>query len=46
MNGAVPNGWFDSAPKVIVWVALGVTLLDALEAEPVPAELVAVTVKV
>ena len=44
--GVVPKFCVPGLVKVMVWAALGVTLLDALEAEPVPAELVAVTVKV
>ena len=31
---------------MMVWLSLGVTLFDAAEADPVPAELWAVTVKV
>ena len=44
--GVVPKFCAPGLVKVMVWLALGVTLLDALEAEPVPAELAAVTVKV
>ena len=43
--GAVPKLCPPGSAKVMVWFALGVTPLEALEAEPVPAALVAVTVK-
>jgi hypothetical protein len=43
--GVVPKLCAPGLAKVIVCAAIGVTLLDALEAEPVPAELVAVTLK-
>ena len=43
--GVVPKLCAPGLLKVIVCAACGVTLLDALEAEPVPAELVAVTLK-
>lgn len=43
--GAVPKFCAPGLPKVIVWEAAGVTELDAADAEPVPVELVAVTVK-
>ncbi len=44
--GVVPKLWAPGLAKVMVWLAFGVTLLEADEALPVPAELVAVTVKV
>jgi len=44
--GEVPKVCAPGLLKVMVWFALGVTLLEAAEALPVPAELVAVTVKV
>ena len=44
--GVVPKLCALGAAKVMVWVAAGVIELDAAEAEPVPAELVAVTVNV
>jgi hypothetical protein len=43
--GVVPKLWLPGLLKVMVCAAIGVTLLDALEAEPVPAEFVAVTLK-
>jgi hypothetical protein len=43
--GVAVKLWLPGLAKVIVCAAIGVTLLDALEAEPVPAELVAVTLK-
>jgi hypothetical protein len=43
--GVVPKLWLPGLAKVIVCAAIGVTLFDALEAEPVPAEFVAVTLK-
>ena len=44
--GEVPKFCAPGLLKVMVWLAAGVTLLEAAEALPVPAELVAVTVKV
>ena len=44
--GVVPKVCVPGLLKVMVWLALGVTLIDAADAGPVPAELVAVTVKV
>ena len=44
--GVVPKFCAPGLAKVMVWLAFGVTLFDAPEADPVPAELVAVTVKV
>jgi hypothetical protein len=44
--GVVPKFCAPGLEKVIVCGAIGVTELDAAEAEPVPAELVAVTEKV
>ena len=44
--GVVPKFCAPGFAKVIVWLALGVTLVDAAEAAPVPAEFVAVTVNV
>jgi hypothetical protein len=44
--GDVPKFCVPGLLKVIVCAALGVTLLDAVEAGPVPTELVAVTVNV
>ena len=44
--GLVPKACVPGSAKVIVWVAVGVTALDAAEAGLVPAPLVAVTVKV
>ena len=44
--GLVPKFCVPGLVKVIVCAALGVTELDAAEAAPVPAEFVAVTVKV
>ena len=44
--GEVPKFWAPGWLKVIVWFPFGVTEFEADEAEPVPAELVAVTVKV
>jgi hypothetical protein len=43
--GVVPKFCAPGLLKVMVCAALGVALFDALEAEPVPAELVAVTLK-
>jgi hypothetical protein len=43
--GVAPKLWLPGFAKVIVCAAIGVTLFDALEAEPVPTELVAVTLK-
>jgi hypothetical protein len=43
--GVVPKLWLPGLLKVMVCAAIGVTLLDALEAKPVPAEFVAVTLK-
>ena len=43
--GEVPKFCAPGLANVMVWGALGVTLFDAAEADPVPAELVAVTVK-
>ena len=44
--GEVPNVCVPGLAKVMVWPAMGVTLFDAADAAPGPAELVAVTVKV
>jgi len=44
--GVVPKFCAPGSAKVIVWLAFGVTALDTAEAGPVPAPLVAVTVKV
>ena len=44
--GLVQKACVPGSAKVIVWVAVGVTALDAAEAGLVPAPLVAVTVKV
>ena len=44
--GVVPKLFEPGLAKLMVWLALGVTLFDAAEADPVPTELVAVTVKV
>ena len=44
--GVVPKVWAPGLAKVIVCGAAGVILFDADEALPVPAEFVAVTVKV
>ena len=44
--GVVPKFCAPGLAKVMVWLALGVTEFDAVEAGPVPAELVAVTVNV
>ena len=44
--GVVPKFCAPGSAKVIVWLAAGVTEFDAAEASPVPAPLVAVTVKV
>ena len=44
--GLVPKVCAPGSAKVIVWPPMGVTLLDAVEAEPVPIALVAVTLKV
>ena len=44
--GVVPNVCAPGLAKVIVWLATGVTELEAADADPVPAELVAVTVNV
>jgi hypothetical protein len=43
--GLVPKACVPGSAKVIVWLATGVTALDTAEAGPVPAPLVAVTVK-
>jgi hypothetical protein len=43
--GVVPKLCAPGLLKVMVCAACGVTLLDALEAEPVPTPLVAVTLK-
>ena len=43
--GVVPKLWLPGLLKVMICAAIGVTLLDALEAKPVPAEFVAVTLK-
>jgi hypothetical protein len=43
--GLVPKFCAPGLAKVMVCDPLGVTLLDAADADPVPAELVAVTVK-
>ena len=44
--GVVPKFWAPGLLKVMVWGEAGVTELDAAEALPVPAPLVAVTVNV
>lgn len=44
--GVVPKFCAPGLAKVIVWLATGVTELEAVDAEPVPAELVAVTLNV
>jgi hypothetical protein len=44
--GVVPKFWAPGFAKVMVCDALGVTLLEADEAAPVPALFVAVTVNV
>ena len=44
--GVVPKFCVPGLPKVMVCGALGATLFEAAEAEPVPMPLVAVTVKV
>src|SRR5688500_14835634 len=44
--GEVPKSWGPGSAKVIVWLAAGVTAFDAADVAPVPAEVVAVTVKV
>ena len=44
--GEVPKFCAPGLEKVMVWIAAGVMLLDATEAGPMPAGLVAVTVKV
>ena len=44
--GVVPKFCAPGLLNVMVCVAAGVTLLDGLDAEPVPAEFVAVTVNV
>ncbi len=44
--GVVPKFRAPGLLKVMVWAALGVAELEALEAGPVPATLSAVTVKV
>jgi len=44
--GVVPKFCAPGLAKVIVWLAEGMTAFDAAEASPVPAPLVAVTVKV
>jgi hypothetical protein len=44
--GDVPKFCVPGLLKVMVWLAFGVTLLDAADAGPVPTELVAVTVNV
>ena len=44
--GVVPKFCAPGLAKVMVCAAFGVTALEAVEAEPVPAEFVAVTVKV
>ena len=44
--GVVPKFCEPGLLKVMVWLAFGVTLFDAAEADPVPTLLVAVTVKV
>src|SRR3569623_1441714 len=43
--GVVPKFCAPGLAKVMAWVPLGVTLLDAADALPVPEQLVAVTVK-
>jgi hypothetical protein len=44
--GDVPKFCVPGLLKVMVWLAAGVALLEAADAGPVPAELVAVTVNV
>jgi hypothetical protein len=44
--GVVPKVCAPGGLKVMVWGALGVTAEDAVDAEPEPAEFLAVTVKV
>ena len=44
--GVVPKFCAPGSAKVIVWLAFGVTEFVTVEAGPVPAPLVAVTVKV
>ena len=44
--GEVPKFCDPGLVKVMDWLAAGVTLFDAADAAPVPAELFAVTVKV
>src|SRR3569623_788420 len=44
--GVVPKFCAPGLAKVMAWVPLGVTLLDAADALPVPALFVAVTVKI
>ncbi len=44
--GVVPKFWLPGLLKVIVCVAFGVTAVDALDAVPVPATFVALTVNV
>ena len=44
--GVVPKFCAPGLAKVMVWVPFGVTAAEAAEAAPVPARLVAVTVKV
>jgi hypothetical protein len=44
--GDVPKFCAPGLLNVIVWLALGVTLIDCADGAPVPAELVAVTVNV
>ena len=44
--GVVPKFWVPGILKVMVWLTLGVALLDATDAALVPTPLVAVTVKV
>ena len=44
--GVVPKFCAPGFANVIVWLALGVIAIDALESTPVPAEFVAVAVNV
>jgi hypothetical protein len=45
-DGDVPKFCAPGSVKLMVWLAAGVTAFETAEAVPVPAELVAVTVKV
>jgi hypothetical protein len=44
--GDVPSACDPGFANVIVWVPLGVTLFEAADGDPVPADVVAVTVNV